>query len=198
MFTPEASYEAICRIGDLVAEDRYEEARPLLDAMTEIEDVVPFVLFYKAICIYEDKDDVECVRLLSRFIERAPRNEKVPYARLTIAVCLINLGAYAEAWRFLPRFPRTIPIGKERWRRRRDLWRCKGKPWSIARVCAVRAHDERDRQPALRKRHHRRHSPFHTLRGNGAMKRNETRNGAATNLLFPREIVKRTGNGSVQ
>ncbi len=109
MFTPEASYEAICRIADLVGEDRYSEARPLIDAMAEIEDSVPLVLFYKAICVYEDKDDVECVRLLSRFIERAPRNKKVPYARFTIAVCLINLGAYAEALEILATVPTDYP-----------------------------------------------------------------------------------------
>jgi thioredoxin-like negative regulator of GroEL len=109
MFTPEASYEAVCRIADLVAEDRYSEARPLIDAMAEIEDVVPLVIFYKAICIYEDKDDVECVRLLSRFIERAPRNKKAPYARFTIAICLINLGAYAEALELFATVPPDYP-----------------------------------------------------------------------------------------
>lgn len=109
MLTPEESYEAICRIGDLVAQDRYDEARPLLDAMTKIEDSMPLVLFYKAICVYEDKDDVECVRLLSRFIERAPRHKKVPYARFTIAICLMNLGAYAEALEILATVPPDYP-----------------------------------------------------------------------------------------
>lgn len=109
MLTPEASYEAVCQIADLVAEDRYDEARPLLDAMTEIEDSVPLVLFYKAICIYEDKDDVECVRLLTRFIERAPRHKKVPYARFTFAICLVNLGAYAEALEVFGTVPEDYP-----------------------------------------------------------------------------------------
>jgi len=58
-------------------------------------DVVLFL--YEALCAYEAGDDLECLRLLSIFLNTAEHHQKREYALFTVGICLMNLGLVGEA-----------------------------------------------------------------------------------------------------
>lgn len=101
--------EFISRIGDLVRQDRFQEARKLIDSLDGEKHNTPLLLFYEAICLYEEKNDVDCVRLLSEFINCVPNHTKANYAKFTIAICLTNLGLQEQSLLFLEELPEDYP-----------------------------------------------------------------------------------------
>jgi tetratricopeptide (TPR) repeat protein len=93
----------------LIDSDRYEEATRRLAELRSPEADEPIVFLYKALCVYEARDDLECLRLLAEFIKAAPKHHKVPYALYTFAICLQNLGLDPQALNILESLPRSYP-----------------------------------------------------------------------------------------
>lgn len=93
----------------LVDSDRYDEAMERIAALDEPERSDPIVLLYRALCAYERKNDLECMRLLASFVSAAPKHIKVPYALYTFAVCLQNLDLNDEALTILRTLPKKYP-----------------------------------------------------------------------------------------
>ena len=81
----------------LVDSDKYSDALIYIEDIRKngCDDVI--LDLYEALCIYEAKDDVECLRLISKFLSRASKHRKREYALFTAGVCLMNLGLANEA-----------------------------------------------------------------------------------------------------
>jgi hypothetical protein len=64
---------------------------------------------FEAVCLYERKDDIGCLRLLVEFLRQAPGHPKRSYATFTAAVCLANLGLEKRALTLLRSLPVSYP-----------------------------------------------------------------------------------------
>lgn len=101
------------RIYQLVSNEKYADAYKVIEELPESESKKPSLLFYKAVCLYENGSDLECLRLLVAFLEREPTHEKRNYSIFTAAICLINLGLEEEAMKLLTALPSNYPDLKE-------------------------------------------------------------------------------------
>lgn len=94
----------------LIESDRYDEAMERIAILESPDRDDPIVFLYRALCIYERGDDLECMRLLVSFIGAVPaKNPKLKYALFTFAVCLQNLHLDDEALTILRSLPSTYP-----------------------------------------------------------------------------------------
>ncbi|MEP6671652.1 MAG: hypothetical protein ABJF10_20985 [Chthoniobacter sp.] len=106
---PDSLKVIIDNIYELIASEQYDEAEHLLGCIPDLEKHDPELLFFKAICEYEAGRDVECLQLLSDFLNRAPRHVKADYSVFTAAICLANLGMEEESLPLLNTLPVSYP-----------------------------------------------------------------------------------------
>lgn len=97
-------------IYHLIESDAYDEAMERIAELESPDRDDAIVFLYKALCIYERGDDLECMRLLVSFIGAVPpRHPKLKYALFTFAVCLQNQDLDDDALSILRSLPSTYP-----------------------------------------------------------------------------------------
>jgi len=99
----------IDNIYELIASEEYAEAERLIGCIPELEKHDPILLFFKAVCEYEQGRDVECLQLISSFLERAPHHVKAEYCIFTAAMCLANMGMEEDSLPLLNALPASYP-----------------------------------------------------------------------------------------
>jgi len=69
----------------------------------------PEFTLYEALCFYDEKNDLECLRKCLSFISDNPTHSKKNYALFTIAMSLCNVGLEEEALSILQSLPASYP-----------------------------------------------------------------------------------------
>lgn len=96
-------------IYELISNEKYAIAYNIINELPEQERKKSIYLFLKAVCIYEEGNDIECLKLLVSFLEEEPLHERKNYSIFTAAICLINLGLEEIALKLFKILPSDYP-----------------------------------------------------------------------------------------
>jgi outer membrane protein assembly factor BamD (BamD/ComL family) len=93
----------------LIREDRTKEARSVIDQARAADNSFPELDLYEALCLYEEKEDLKCINLLTAFVHNNPLHQKRDYAIFTAAISFMNLEMPGEALQLLELIPDSYP-----------------------------------------------------------------------------------------
>lgn len=103
-------------IHKLVEAGFHEEALKKIKLAKRKGETNPLLLLFEALAVYDDRKDLECLRLLNQFLSKiSSSHEKYHYALFTSGICLMNIGLPKESSRLFNSIPDDYPdIEKER------------------------------------------------------------------------------------